>query len=189
MPTTTESPTTAGLLDLDSAAKSYRTAADSVAARVDELDHELRELYRRKLPGIRKALGEAKSAQDAAVAAVLRNKPMFEEKRTLVLRGVKLGLQKGAGKLDWEIEDDELVARIAKLFKGEEEMLAQLLHTAVTPAKDGLKQLDAAVLAKLGVTVEGVGDYVVVSDTDSDARKLVKRILKEGAVHEIGAKS
>ena len=187
--TTTESPTTAALIDLDKAAKAHRTARDVVDLRVSELDAEIADLYRRKLPGIRTALAAAQTTQDAAVAAVLRHPEMFpQKKRTMVLRGIKLGFTKGGGRVEWEAEDATLIERIEKMFKGDDTTLALLINTTKTPSKDALKQLEADVLAKLGVTVEGVGDFVVVSDSDSAAKKLVKRILKDGAVHETTTK-
>ncbi len=184
---TKTAPTTSGLLDLDNAAKEYRTARDLVSERVADLDAEVGELYRRRLPGIKSAIAAAKTAQDAAVAAVQRNAGMFAKPapRTMVLRGIKLGFKAGVGSVSWEMEDEALVARIERIYKGEPDKLELLVITKKKPSKDALKTLDAVELAKLGVEVEGVGDFVVVSDSDSDATKLVKRILKEGSIHEV----
>lgn len=184
---TTPSPTVAAIADLDHHAKLYRAARDVVSERVSELDAEIAALYRRKLPGIKSAIATAKSAQDAAAAVVQRHAFIFEKPnpRTMVLHGIKLGMAKGAGKVSWEMEDEVLVARIERMFADEPETLELLVITEKKPSKEALKKLEAKILAKLGVEVEGVGDYVVVSDSDTDAKKLVKRILKEGAIHEV----
>lgn len=178
---------TSALLDLDSAAKGYRAARDVVSERVADLDDEIRAIYRRRLPGIKSAIVEAKTAQDAAAAAVQRNAILFAKPapRTMVLRGIKLGFKAGVGSVSWEADDGDLVARIERIYKSEPEKLELLIITKKKPSKDALKTLEAVELAKLGVEVEGVGDFVVVSDSDSDAKALMKRILKEGAVHEV----
>lgn len=183
----TPSPTVAAISDLDHNAKLYRAARDVVSERVSELDAEIAALYRRKLPGIKSAIAAAKTAQDAAAAAVQRHTFIFQKPnpRTMVLHGIKVGLAKGAGKVTWEMEDDVLIGRIERMFAGEPETLELLIVTEKSPSKDALKKLEAKILAKLGVEVEGVGDYVVVADSDTEAKKLVKRILKEGAIHEV----
>lgn len=181
----TPSPTAVALIELDTAAKTYSTARADVSERVANLDAALREIYRRHMPGLRKAIAVAKTAQDAAAAAVERHPDMFKKPRTMVLHGITLGFKKGAGKIDWDCDDDVLVQRIEKLFKGDETTLGLLIITEKKPAKDALKALDAKDLAKLGVTIDGVGDFVIVSEDDSAGKKLVKRILKEGAIHEV----
>lgn len=179
------SPTTTALIELDRAAKTYRDSRDLVAKRITELDEELRALYRRRMPGIKSAIVAAKDAQDAAAATVQKFPTMFTRPRTMVLHGIKLGFGKGKGKIEWDCEDDVLVERIEKLFKDDPDTRELLIITEKKPSKDALKNLEAKLLAKLGAEIEAVGDYVIVADAASDGKKLMKRILKEGAVHEV----
>lgn len=185
--TTALSPRTAAIVVLDNSAKAYAAARAKVYERTDELEAELRALYRNKMKGIRSALAEAETAKAALVADVQEHRAFFDSPRTMTLHGIKFGLKKGAGKISWEDEDDVVVGRIDRLFKGDDDMLQQLIITTRKPSKDSLMALDVKDLAKLGIKVEGVADFVVVSDSASDARKLVKRILKEGSVHETDA--
>ena len=161
----------------------YKNARSIVADRVAALEDEIRDAHRRKVPGIKSALASAKDAQANLVAAIQSAPHLFEKPRTWTLNGIKVGYQKGKGGLEWD-DDDKLVARIEKLFPDQKDIL---IVTKKKPAADALKQLEAKDLARLGVTFEDVGDYVVVKATDGEVDKLVKKILKEGAVEEADA--
>lgn len=179
------SSTTAGLLEIDKLAHDYSTARAIVTERINSLNDELRDLHRRRLPGIKAALLSAKTAQEILADAIRRHADLFIQPRTIVLHGIRIGLKKGSGKLEWEVEDDILVARIERMFSDDPQALETYIIVERKPAKEALKNLDAKQLAKLGATVEGTGDFVVIADSDTEAKKLVKRILKEGAVYEV----
>jgi hypothetical protein len=160
--------------------KTYASARATLSERVNALEDEVRDVHRRKVPGIKAALAAAKDAQAALVAAVQAHPELFVKPRTITINGIKAGYQQGKGTLDWD-DDDKLVARIEKLFPDQRDVL---IATKKKPVADALKQLDAKDLARLGVSYEAVGDYVVVKATDGEVDKLVKKILKEGAVEE-----
>ena len=179
-------PTVAALAELDLLAKTYATARGTLAGRVDALTEEVQAVYRRKMPGIKQALAEAKDAQAALAARVQAHPELFEKPRTMTLHGIKFGFKKGVGAIDWDCDDAVLVSRLQRMFAGDEAALELLVKVTKEPVKSALKDLDGAVLAKLGVTVEETGDYVIVKASDAEVDKLVKRILKEGAVEEAG---
>ncbi|WP_043585337.1 hypothetical protein [Geminisphaera colitermitum] len=52
------------------------------------------------------------------------------------------------------------------------------------PSATALGNLDAKDLAKLGITSEQAGEQVFIKHSDSAVDKLVKKLLKEGAVEE-----
>ena len=165
-------------------AKQYAAARAILALRANALEKEVAAATQRKLPGIRTALAEAANHQAQLVAAIEQHPELFTRPRTMTLHGIKFGFAKGKGAVEWDVEDTVLVERIEKLFKDEPELLQQLIKTTKKPSANALKELDAKVVAKLGVTVEATGDYVFVKAADSEVDALVKRLLKEGNVEE-----
>ena len=91
-----------------------------------------------------------------------------------MLHGLKLGYQKGKGKIEWE-DDDQVVKLIRRHFPDQFDVL---IKTAERPIKDALASLTAAELRKIGVTVEETGDVVFVKDSTGNVDKLVKALLK-----------
>lgn len=171
------------LSTIETLTKDYAAARAVVAERVNALDAEVREIHRRKVPGIKTAAAAAKDAQAKLVEAIKSAPELFTSPRTLTINGIKVGYQKGKGKLDWE-DDDRVVALIRKFLPEHADLL---INTTCTLSKDALKNLDVRTLAKIGVTAEAAGDNVVIRTSDSDVDKLVAKILKEGAVEEAAA--
>jgi hypothetical protein len=176
--------TLATLSLIQEAAKRYAAARAVVSERATALESEIAEASRRKLPGIRKAIAEAADHQANLVELVKQNPDLFVQPKTMTLHGIRFGFAKGKGAVEWTVEDEVLVTRLEKMFRGEPELLEQLVKTTKKPIVGGLKELGGDALAKLGVTIEETGEYVFVKAADSEADKLVKRLLKEGAVEE-----
>lgn len=169
---------------LEHHAKEYAGARAIVADRASTLEAELAAVTRRKLPGIRTAIAEAANHQAQLVATIEQNPALFTRPRTMTLHGIKFGFARGKGAVDWDVEDAVLVERLEKLFRGDDALLEQLVKTTKKPIANGLKGLDAKLLAKLGVTVESTGDYVFVKASDTEVDALVKKLLKEGNIEE-----
>lgn len=174
---------TVALHELEANAKTYATAREILSERVGELTAEIQDAHRRKVPGIKRALAIAKDAQAKLAASVQEHPELFAKPRTMTLHGIKFGYAKGTGRIEWDCDDEVLVSRIEKQFAGDDR-LALLVNTIKLPAKAALKDLDVKELARLGVTIESTGDYVIVKASDGAVDKLVKRILAEGAVEE-----
>jgi hypothetical protein len=99
----------------------------------------------------------------------------------MTLHGIRLGYQKGKGKITWD-DDAKVIAAIRRTFtKATADTLISVIEK---PAKDALANLPAAELRRLGVQVEAAGDAIYIKAADSEVDKLVARILEEGAVDE-----
>lgn len=145
--------------------------ADIVRALHDQIEAAKREL----LPQIKKAVARAKDCESELKAEIEESPELFTKPRSLVIHGIKIGYQKGKGKLDFD-DADQVVRLIKKHFPEQADIL---VNTTEKPAKDALAQLTVAELKKLGITVEETGDVVFVKDTTSDVDKLVKALLKD----------
>ncbi|WP_043588967.1 host-nuclease inhibitor Gam family protein [Geminisphaera colitermitum] len=178
MPTIAQSPTPLELIDVH--AKAYAEARRVLAERTAALEDEVRDAHRRKRPGIKTALAIAQDTQANLSAAIQSHPELFERPRTMTLHGVKIGFQKGKGKLTWD-DEESVVVRIEKMFGLDADAY---LVIKKKPSATALGNLETRELAKLGVTVETTGDQVFIKTSDSAVDKLVKKLLKEGAVEE-----
>ena len=164
--------------ELDALAQKYSAARAIVAERVNALEDDLRQLNRRRLPGIKNAAADAETLQAELRAAIELNPEHFEKPRTMTLHGIKFGFQKGKGKLVWD-DAAKVIAAIRRCFSGDKQR--SLIAVVETPAKEALELLPAKELNALGVRIDGAGDKVVVKATDSEIDKLVTKLLAEGA--------
>ena len=165
------------LKEIDRLTKEYADARRVLGDRVQNLNDEIEAAKKRLLPGIKRAVENAAEKKATLSAAVRDGSHLFVKPRTVVMYGVKVGIEKGKGKIEIPKEEEQrVVTLIEKHFPG---MTDILIITTKKPAKKALSQLTVADLKKLGITVEETGDQVVIKGTDSDVDKLVKALLKE----------
>ena len=168
------------LTALDGLSGDYAKAQATLADRVSALEAVIATVYRRRLPAIRTALAAAVDAQ-AALAGVIGQHPhLFEQPRTMTLHGVKFGFRKSTGSIEWD-DDAQVIKLIRKHLPDQADVL---IHTEEAPVVAAINELDVKTLRMIGCTVEEAGDAVFVKTTDSELRRLLKRILKEGALRE-----
>lgn len=166
------------MTDLATIEKLTREFADRrsvLGERVGELQDEIETARRRHLAGIKRAVNGASEARDRLAAAIEAAPAVFEQRRTLVIAGVRVGYQKGKGKIDW---DDEglVIDRIHRHFPERAEDLCKVTEK---PIRAALSQLSVAELRKLGCEVTETDDYVVIKPTDGEVDKLVSALLRE----------
>lgn len=166
---------------IDFSASIYAKAREVLAERFMRLEAEVQAIHNRFLPGIKGAAAVAVDAQARLSAQIAGHAELFVRPRTMTLHGIKLGYQKGKGKIIWGNEA-KLLAAIRRNFA--QDLADTLIAKEEHPVKDALAQLPADELKRLGVSVEGTGDQIIIKASDSEIDKLVARILKEGAVDE-----
>ncbi len=164
------------ILSIDVAARKYADARDVLSRHLDEFDTERKALCRRHLPGIKQAAGVAAQRKSELTAAVVDAREAFDDPKTQVLHGIKVGFEKGKGRVTFD-DEGNVITRIDRMFGTE---AGQYLIVTRKPSKAALLTLDAATLKRLGVTIESDGDQVVIRATGTDINKLVAKILEEG---------
>lgn len=161
--------------EIEEKTKRYAIARKSLADKVQELEEEITALKKKYLSGIKKAVEVAATYQAELSTAIEESAELFTKPRTLILYGIKIGLQKGKGEL--RIEDaDHVIKLIKKYFPEQEEMLIKITEW---PVKSALAQMSVVDLKKLGIEVIETGDQVVIKPTDSEVDKLVAALLKD----------
>ncbi len=113
---------------------------------------------------------------DDALRTLIGKAPeLFVKPKSMTINGIKLGYQKGKGKIEWE-DPDQVVRLIKKHFPEQADVL---ITTTEKPIKDALNGLTAAELKKLGISVVEGGEAIFIKPTDSAVDKLVDALLKE----------
>jgi len=163
--------------------KDFADARAELANRVRALSDEVEKAKRKHLLGIRNAVDKAAQAHAALYGVIEENPQLFDEPRTQIFFGVKVGYRKGAGALSWE-DDDRVVALILKHFSEQADVLAPASRK---PVKKALAQLPAADLKKLGIEIGNDGDEVFIKPTDTEIDKLVTALLKDAVEEEVKA--
>lgn len=165
------------LAEIEAATKLYADNRELLALRVEELNTKIEELKRETLPAIKQAAADTANAKEALEALIDSNRHLFRQPKSIIISGIRVGLKKGSGKIEFD-DADLVIKRIKKMFaKAEEQEL--YIKTTEKLRKKPLEDLDAATLKKLGITVEGTGDVVLIKPVDSDVDKIVNAMLKE----------
>lgn len=161
-------------------AKEHAADRAQLAERMLALNDELDAAKRRRLPGIKSSVTKAKDSHLRLHAAIDGERTLFAKPRSRIFHGIKLGLQKAKGKLSFSSAED-VIRLIKKHFPATADVLIQ---TTEKPAKGVLLTLSAADLKRVGCTVTGTGDEVLIKPADSEIDKLVDALLGDPSADE-----
>ncbi len=164
-----------GLADLERLTKDYAGNRSILVERVQKLNDEIEAAKRKLLPGIKSAVCAVKEFEAVLRDAVEKSPELFVKPRTIIFHGVKIGFEKGKGKIDLG-EIGTVIKLIRKHFPDQADVLIKVKET---PVKKALSLLSAADLKKLGITVIETGDVVIIKPADSDVDKIVNALLGE----------
>jgi hypothetical protein len=156
-------------------AAAYSASHEALRAEITALQLEIEQCQRARLPDLKRLVAVAKERQARLSAAIEAAPQDFEKPRTYILHGIKFGLQKQRGGLQWS-DDAAVIARIEKLFDGD---AAQYLRVKKSPDKEALAKLTICQLRQLGIELVADADAVIIKPVDGDVDKLVAALLKD----------
>ena len=160
---------------IEALTKAFAGARAELAERLDLLREEQEAAKRRRLQGIKNALGRVQSAYDELKGAVEGNPALFEQPKTRVMHGIRVGWMKQRGKL--EIADrDGVVERIRKVL-GEE--AAHYIKVTEAPIVSALANVPAKDLRRIGITLTDDVDAVVIKAADGELDKLIDALVND----------
>lgn len=155
--------------------KAYADNRKVLESRVTRLQGLMDAVQRRLLPGIKSAVSAVNEAKSNLHNHIEANRNLFENPRTRVFHGVKVGLKKGTGSVEFDSPE-----QVIKLIKAKlPDQVDALIEIEEKLLKKALSNLEASDLKKIGVTVEGTGDFILIKATDGQVDKWVKALLKE----------
>jgi hypothetical protein len=162
---------------IEAKAKEYADAREELGEAVRETDEEVQRVKRRRLPVIRRRVDRASNARAELEAAIRERPDLFKSPKTMTLFGIRLGYQKGKGKV--VVEDAQRVVKLIR--KHFPDRFEDLVKVEEKPVKSALNNLTTAELKKIGCTVTEAGEDVFIKPTDSEIDKFVDRLLEEAA--------
>lgn len=172
----------ATLNEIETRAKTHALAREKLGEIVSALHEGIEALKRTQMPRLKAAVNRAAESEAALRALIEESPELFEKPRTVVFHGIKLGYQKAKGVIEWD-DPDRVVQLIKRHFP---DLADELIATSEKPARAALNNLSAADLKKLGITVTGDTDAVLIKPADSEVDKVVNALLK-GAAEEVAA--
>ena len=155
---------------------------ERIAALVGALNEEIEAAKRKRLKAIKAAVCAAKDSRLQLHAAIATHAVLFERPRSRVLHGLRVGLQKAKGKVQFE-SAERVVVLIRRHLPS---MFDQLVETIEKPKKAALLDLPASELKRIGCEISGSGDQVLIKAADSEIEKLVSALLDGDSDEEDG---
>lgn len=166
----------ADLTTIEPLCAQYSHWHDELQARLLDLEDDVKEIKSARLKHIKAAMKKVAEAHSNLKSAIEESPHIWEKTpRTRVFHGVKVGIQKGKGKITWA-DPARVVQRIKELYQDD---LGILIKTVETPVKEALEKLLAADLKKLGVSVTDAADQIVIRMVDSEVERMINALLKD----------
>jgi hypothetical protein len=168
------------LLDIEQSTKKFAEAYAELSDFVTELNDAVEAVKRARLKIIKAAVEKAAHRRATLETLIDGNRHLFIKPRTIIMHGIKVGLRKGAGGIEFD-DPDKVVELIEKYFPDDIDLL---IHIEKTPNKEALANRPAADLKRLGVEVKDTTDQVVIKPTDTEVDKIVTALLKDATEQE-----
>jgi len=100
---------------------------------------------------------------------------LFQKPKSVILHGIKVGFRYSNGSL--KCEDEDLTLKLIERHL--KDRIDELISTTKSPNKAAIKALTATELHRIGCSIDGAGDSVIVEIVDGDVEKFIKKITKQ----------
>lgn len=183
--TTATATTAVALSRIEKGALKVRKENDELAALANELEERITSAKRELMPKIRKGLAKLNTSSTELLAEVEASRHLFQNPKTVIFHGVKVGWPKSRGGLEIP-DEDRTIERAEKLLS--DDQCALVVKVTKELRKKPLGALPVDTLKKLGVNVRDAGEYALVSISEGDVAETVKALLKDAPDAEEEAK-
>lgn len=161
--------------EIEKLSSTFAARREALAGAMLAFQEDQSAVQRKHFGRLRRLAIGMKLAEAELKAAIGEAPELFARPRTVIFHGIRVGLAKGRGKIEW---DDD--ARVVKLIRRHcADQVELLIKVTEKPLKEGLAQLSVEELKKLGVTVESTGDVVFVKPVDSEIDKALKALIQK----------
>ncbi len=168
---------TVNLKDLETAAKEFSIKSRVLRNIKESLDAEIDEVKSKYIEELKKASSEAGESYQMLLTLVNDSEPLFLDKKSMSINGVKFGYQKKKGKI--EIANEQAtILKIQELFKDKADLY---LTKKINISKKALDSLTANELKKIGVNIIQDSSEAFVKLTDDEVQKMIEAMIKESA--------
>jgi len=150
---------------------------------LDELTNKLKVVIdaavRERWQELKRATTRAAERYEALYASVCEAKPAFEQPKTRILHGIRVGYRKAKDSIQ-VLNDDNTCALIKKLLPEQQDVL---ISTTERPVMSALEQLEDDQLKRIGCRRVPGKDEPVAKLADTDLDKIVAALMK-GAIEK-----
>lgn len=165
------------MLNIEQLTHDYRLAYDDLADEMLELKADLDEAHRKRRQAIKARLARVAKHRETLRQALKNNPQLFEKPRTTVFDGIKVGLTKKRGKVQFD-DEEKVIQRIKKLLPEDQaELLIRRGKESVH--KPAVYDLAAADCKRLGIRIEDDSDEPVIKPADTDIDKMIESLLSD----------
>lgn len=161
------------LNEMEASAKGYAELRSALAVVVQELNGKLEKLKQDQMPIIKRLVARAAEKHAELEAMIAENRELFAKPRTLTLHGIKCGLRKNEGSIEYA-DAEAVVAKIKEQLANP----AGFLHVTERPNKEALAGLPAGELKKLGCWICDTGDVIVIKPVDGEVERAVGALFR-----------
>ncbi len=163
------------LKDIDKLAEKHSKNQQELVTLVKNIEEQMDLVKKKHLKQLRTKVDQLNISNELLFIAVDENRSLFEKPKTHSLHGIKVGLQKGRGVMDWD-DTGKLIKLIKKKY---DDHYGVLIDLKETPNKTGLEKLPADELKALGITISNSGDRVLIKDAKKDIGRVVVALLDD----------
>lgn len=167
--------------DIQKRAAALSATRDKLRDLLSTLQAELDTVKRGSEADIRRAARTVARQHNELAELICQNPELFDKPRSYVVDGLKFGLQKQKGSLQWD-DDDALCKRLRQLGKSgalTDEQLQLCIRTKEAPVAAALEKLDASLIKRLGITVQADTDAPLIKSVDSAVEKAINAVIRE----------
>lgn len=169
------------LADVQKRAEALSKTRDCLTGLFRTLEEEINTVKTGSLPEIKRVARQITRQHTELQELITANPELFEKPRTYVVDGLKFGMQKKVGKLQWD-DDAKLVGRIEGLTVQElltPEQQDMLIAVTKKPVAKALEKLDGKLLKRLGVTLTADTDEPLIKSVDGEVEKAVNAVIRD----------
>ena len=160
---------------IEARTKRYADDREALGDVVRLLNEQVEGMKRAALPDIKRLVARSAESHGRLAELVELGPGLFVKPRTVIFHGIKVGYEKGKGKIEFE-DQERVVQLVRRLFPEQADVL---IVTKESVSKTALAQPPAGDLKRLGCTIGDTDDQVVIRAVDSAVDKVVEALLKE----------
>ena len=173
-------PPPASMEEIVALAREFAAARAATGALADDIKKVQRKALGGRLRALRNRIAAQATAEQALRAAVGARPDLFVSPRTVAVDGIRFGLRKQPGTVAL---GDEAQA-IRRLRAHLPEQVESLIRVKEALDRKALRNLSAAELAQIGVTIERATDEVTIAAGRDDLDRIVAALLDDAAPAE-----
>lgn len=177
-------PTPPEIAAIDLLARQYADAQMDLDGMTNELKVVIDAAVRKCWPDLKRATTRTAERYEALHAAVSDAKSAFDQPKTRIMHGIRVGFRKAKDSVQ-VLNEDNTCALIKKVLPDQQDVL---ISTAERPVMSALDQLDDDLLKRIGCKRVPGKDEPTAKMVDTDIDKVVAALMK-GAIEKAEAEA